>query len=611
MSPPRRREDSPVQTISEPPAFRVRIGTGRADGRPKLKSFIGRIKAMVREQGGAGRARRSRGGKGGAAAARLPVRAFPQRVAIKIRVIRHAKYRSRGGAAAAIADEVAYLRRRVASADGELGVAFDSSGSLSREELKDFRDRMVPDRHHFRLVISPEKGADLNLPPFTRELVAEIQKDLGTDLQWIGVAHYDTDNPHVHVIFRGKDDENQDLVISRDYISHGMRLQAGEVATRALGPRRAEDIALSMKRDLTAERLTPLDRAIDAQRTAHPDGLVSALRGRNGDLAREPERVRLLARLQYLESLQLARELSPGVWQPDVNLLPRLKALGIRGDIVKTLHAGPKDKPWGLDPIILDRDHPPREPIIGRIAHRARVDEFWDDEYLLINGHKGRTFYVPLAGAAGPAEGLRLGSIVKVQGAAVQGARDRLELAALGPDLQSLITVDGVTFLDRDLIEHGIPRAARHFARGFDADYRQALLRRVGHLETLGLIEGQGDQRRVIATVLDELYERELKAIHPQLAPRFGDFKSLDEGMSFRGTVRSIEALPSGPHAVIAEAGRYALVPASAGLQQSLGRSIKLKMGPPSTLPTLEPRALALSMEVEYFSRRRGIGGPP
>lgn len=611
MSSSRDRSNAPAQTISEPPAFRVRIGTGRAEARPKLKSFIGRIKAMVREQGGAGRARCSRGGKGGAAAARIPVRASPQRVAVKTRVIRHSKYRSKGGPSAAIADEVQYLTRRSASEDGELGVAFDADGSLSREELKQFRERMVPDRHHFRMVVSPENGVDLDLPTFSRELVAEMQKDLSTRLKWFGVAHYDTDNPHVHLIVRGKDDRNQDLVISRDYISHGMRLQAGEVATRRLGPRRAEDIAIALKRDLTAERVTPLDRIIDAQRATHPEGLVSAIRGRNGDLAREHERVRLLSRLQYLESLQLAREVAPGVWQPDANLLPRLKALSLRGDIVKTLHAQSSGKPWRLDPIVLDREHPPREPIIGRVVHRARVDEFWDDEYLLVDGHQGRNFYVPMAGALRRGENPNIGAIVRLKGAAGQGDRGRLEVAALAPDLQSQVNLDGVTFLDRDLIEDGMPREARAGIQGFEADYQQALRRRLGYLQRLGLLEGEGEQRRVPPSLLDHLYERELEAVRPQLAARFGEFKSLQEGMSFRGTLRSIEALPSGPHAVIAEAGRYTLVPAAAALQHSLGRSVRLTLGAPNALPTLAPRALRLSIEFQFLSRRRGIGGSP
>jgi type IV secretory pathway VirD2 relaxase len=38
-----------------------------------------------------------------------------------------------------------------------------------------------------------------------------------------------TDNPHVHLLVRGVDEEGADLVISRDYISQGLRSRAEEL----------------------------------------------------------------------------------------------------------------------------------------------------------------------------------------------------------------------------------------------------------------------------------------------------------------------------------------------------------------------------------------------
>jgi hypothetical protein len=31
-----------------------------------------------------------------------------------------------------------------------------------------------------------------------------MERDLGTKLDWIGVDHYNTDNPHLHILVRGK-----------------------------------------------------------------------------------------------------------------------------------------------------------------------------------------------------------------------------------------------------------------------------------------------------------------------------------------------------------------------------------------------------------------------
>jgi type IV secretory pathway VirD2 relaxase len=245
-----------------------------------MKAFSGRIKALVRKHSaGSGGRNQPLGkhGRGGGAAARIAVRSSPQRVTVKSRVVRHSRYRAAGGANAALGKHIDYLGRGGVAEEGGRGVIFDSDRELSREDLKAFRDGLVSDRHHFRFIVSPEAGAELDLRTYARDFVAAMEADLGTKLQWLGVAHYDTDNPHLHLLVRGKDELGADLVINRDYMSHGMRLQAMEVATRALGPRRAEDIERSLERDLTADRVTGLDLGLAQQAALHPDGIVSAL----------------------------------------------------------------------------------------------------------------------------------------------------------------------------------------------------------------------------------------------------------------------------------------------------------------------------------------------
>jgi type IV secretory pathway VirD2 relaxase len=66
--------------------------------------------------------------------------------------------------------------------------------------------------------------------------MSEMERDLGTKVEWIAVDHWNTEHPHVHVIVRGKGDDGQDLVISRDYISHGLRTRAEHLVTLELDP---------------------------------------------------------------------------------------------------------------------------------------------------------------------------------------------------------------------------------------------------------------------------------------------------------------------------------------------------------------------------------------
>src|SRR5690606_15944921 len=82
-------------------------------------------------------------------------------------------------------------------------------------------------RHHFRFIVSPDDTLEMSdLKSFTRDLVGQMEKDLGTRLDWVAVDHWNTEHPHVHLIVRGVRDDGQDLVISRDYLKEGMRDRA-------------------------------------------------------------------------------------------------------------------------------------------------------------------------------------------------------------------------------------------------------------------------------------------------------------------------------------------------------------------------------------------------
>jgi type IV secretory pathway VirD2 relaxase len=92
-----------------------------------------------------------------------------------------------------------------------------------------------------------------------------MESDLGTRLDWVGIAHWNTDNPHVHLVVRGVADDGCDLVISRDYISHGLRSREPDLVSAELGPRPEHEIRSALAREVDAERWTRLD-------ASDPDG---------------------------------------------------------------------------------------------------------------------------------------------------------------------------------------------------------------------------------------------------------------------------------------------------------------------------------------------------
>src|SRR4029450_6143772 len=190
----------------------------------------------------------------------------------KARVVRHhgARFRS-----APLSKHITYLKRDGVTRDGAEARMFDAASDKVDERA--FAERCRDDRHHFRFIISPEDAAELgDLRTFTRELMSDVARDLGTKLDWIAVDHWNTDNPHVHVLIRGRAEDGQDLVISRDYISRGFRDRAAERVTLELGPRSEQEINSSLVREVEAERWAGLDRALRAM--ADEAGGVADLR---------------------------------------------------------------------------------------------------------------------------------------------------------------------------------------------------------------------------------------------------------------------------------------------------------------------------------------------
>jgi type IV secretory pathway VirD2 relaxase len=280
------------------------------------------------------------------------------------------------------------------------------------------------DRHQFRLIVSPEDGARLtDLRDFTRELMATMERDLVTDLKWIAVDHWDTDNPHTHVVLRGKDEWGKDLIIARNYLTDGMRLRACELSTRWLGPRTEMEILETLKRDVSQEAWTGLDRQLQALAR---DGAINLARP-NADIEALQHRNLLLGRLQVLEGMGLAREQGSGIWELSSRAEATLRALGERGDIIRTMQRALRGQQRELT--LFDAD-PGAAPIVGRIVAAGYLDEFEERAYAIVDGIDGRAHHVPIGQA--DLNEFPIGGIIEVRPTPLRAA-DR-NVAALSKD---------------------------------------------------------------------------------------------------------------------------------------------------------------------------------
>jgi type IV secretory pathway VirD2 relaxase len=341
---------------------------------------------------------------------------FSRRVTVKTLLVNQ-----RWAGAQSLARHLRYVERNGVGRDGEPGQAYGPQ--TDEADLDAFKERCTDDRHHFRFIVSPEDGAELgDLRTYTRHLVSRIEADLGTRLEWVAVDHWNTDNPHTHLIVRGRDDGGRDLIIAGDYIADGLRHRAAELATEWLGPRTEREIAQTLQREVEQERWTSLDRTL--KRETADDGQVHIERFNAPGLQRQ--RLPLIGRLQRLQKMDLADEVQPGVWaiQPDAE--KTLRALGQRGDIIATLQRAMRGKPRELAVFGPSDD---MRPITGRVAAKGLADELNDQGYLIIDGADGKAHYVTLNPRDDPAN-YPTGAVVEVKGAIDVRAADR-NIAAL------------------------------------------------------------------------------------------------------------------------------------------------------------------------------------
>jgi len=408
-----------------------------------------------------------------------------------------------------------------------------------------------------------------DLKGYARDLMRQVEKDLGTKLDWVGVDHWNTDNPHVHVILRGRADGGKDLVIARDYISQGMRARAQDLVTQELGPRTDLDIRRSLANQIEAERWTRLDRQL----------VRDAGRQRVIDLAphsdRQPDAYlpQKIGRLRKLESLGLADQLGPGQWVMADETEATLRVLGERGDIIKRMHRALTERgiERGASNYVLAGESI-GDPVVGRLLDRGLDDELKGTAYAVVDGTDGRTHHVKLSDldAAGDSA---TGSIVELrQFDDAQGLR-RVALAVRSDlDIDAQVKAAGATWIDRQLIAR---EPASLGGGGFGAEVQSAMTARADHLIEQGLARRQGERLVFARNVLDTLRRRELDAIGEKLSSETGTpFQKAASGEYVTGAYRQRLMLSSGRFAMIDNGLGFQLVPWSPSLERNLGKHV-------------------------------------
>jgi type IV secretory pathway VirD2 relaxase len=548
--------------------FRVRPGRIRSSRAQRALPFVAQALAAAQKAGGrisrSGKITSGRGphfarGRVASIRANRLITSRTRFCTVKALVVRN------WGQRGPLARHLNYLRRDRAGRDGEHAKMFGPE----TDDAKEFSEHSKDDRHHFRFIISPDDATDMeDLKRFTRELMAQAEKDLGTKLEWVAVDHWNTDNPHIHVIVRGRADDGRDLVIDRDYIKSGMRNRAQDLITQELGPRTDLDISRSLERQVEAERWTQLDRQL--ARDANEQGVI--------DVATSPDRqpdaylTQKIGRLRHLEHLGLAEAIGPGQWVVAKEAESTLRELGQRNDIIKRMHRALDEQGIArgtADYVLAGETN--GAPIIGRLVERGLDNELYGTNYAVVDGVDGRTHHIKLpdieaAGDSAP------GSIVELRSFEDAKGNRRVALATRSDlSIEAQTTASGATWLDRQLVA----RDPADLGGGFGLEVKQAMETRAAHLIQDGMARRDGERILFNRNLIGTLRQRELDALGDRLAAETGmPFQKSADGEFVAGTYSRRFALASGRFAMIDDGLGFKLVPWTPSIEKHIGQHI-------------------------------------
>ena len=277
---------------------------------------------------------RGAGGKG------KGTRPYHQRCAIRVTYLKNrirGQWRAHGR----------YLARESATFDNDakaVGFNRESSAVNVVSQLENWQG--AGDELLWKLIVSPEFGDRVDLSRLTRDLIKQMEKDLGTELEWAAVEHHNTEHPHVHMVVRGIRNDGGSLRLSRDYVQQGLRSVVGDLCTRQLGYRTELDAIKSERREITEKRFTSIDRrflrdASDIRLDLGPhyfSVIRNPLQPDLSESARVCERHEA-ARLAVLERMGLAESVGSSAWRVRRDFDQILRAMQRTTDRQKILAA--------------------------------------------------------------------------------------------------------------------------------------------------------------------------------------------------------------------------------------------------------------------------------
>lgn len=356
------------------------------------------------------------------------------------------------------------------------------------------------DNRLWKMIISPEFGERVDLVRLTRELMSRVESDLGIPLEWVAVAHFNTEHPHVHVALRGVGRDRQEVRLPREYVKSGIRSAAEDLCTRQLGHRTDLDAAEAERREIREKRFTSLDRLIPRAAEVIPgepswDVTIPPgdRKSGEGDFT-WTRRQNLISRLAVLEEMGLARSVAPGHWSLRSDFAGVLRAMQRAGDRQKVLAA---------HGVLVSDERLPIEALdlrqLTSVAGRVLVhgeDEQSGHRYMMLEGVDARVHFIEYTREMEEARArgeLRTNSFVRLR-RILGDEQSALEVEDLGDSEALLKNRRYFQSQARELLKRGILPSEDGWG-GWLGRYQAALKQAATELEYPDQVRGQDRTR--------------------------------------------------------------------------------------------------------------------
>lgn len=284
-----------------------------------------------------------------------------------------------------------YLQRKGAQKELEVGLGFNAErDDIPIAKLLNLWQQSGDERV-WKFIISPEASDRIDLKEHAIKFMEKLENDLGRKFDWVAIDHYNTAQFHLHFCIRGVDLQGLDFKIEKAYVKEGARKISKQLLTEKLGLRTDEYILERRSKALHLKHVTELDRVIE--KSLNSDHFITISHGADRAVDIE-KRSQIMSRLEFLETLGLAKKDSAASWYVEPTFIDYLRFIQEQNDILKLVNKH-KDNIIDKDlPVIVNKLPNQGDRVIGRVIGSGLNERNEDFRYIFIEGIDGQNHYV-------------------------------------------------------------------------------------------------------------------------------------------------------------------------------------------------------------------------